>query len=182
MQDTIKSLVEQFWSWIGITLEKVDTIIDGEDVNIHIQTPDSALIIGMHWKSLDSFNHILSRIIEKITGSFVHVHLEVNDYMKSKDERLFRFLDSKINTVMSTGKSARIQNLNSYDRKKAHNYISLKNIDKLTTHSEWAPNARELVLEYTWELVHAVYTYPSTTKASSTTSNLDNLSEDGIGI
>ncbi len=71
-----------------------------------------------------------------MTDSFVHVHLEVNDYIKSKEEKMFRFLDSKIAFIMSTGKSTQIQNLNSYDRKKAHNYISEKKIEKLTTHSE----------------------------------------------
>lgn len=179
MQDTIQSLVTHFWHWLGIALEKVETVVIGEDVNIHIQTSDSALIIGMHGKSLDSFNHILARMIEKVTGSFVHVHLEVNDYMKAKDERLFRFLDSKIAFVMSTGKPTQIQNLNSYDRKKAHNYISEKKIEKLTTHSEWAGAERVLVVEYTGE----IKTAPTPRSTSSTsTMSVDDLSEDGVGI
>jgi hypothetical protein len=56
--------------------------------------------------------------------------------MKAKDERLFRFLDTKIALIISNGKSIRIPNLNPYDRKKAHNYISERKIEKLATHSE----------------------------------------------
>lgn len=90
----------------------------------------------MHGKNIEIFQHLLSRMIEKIVGKYIHVHLEVNDYMKQKDERLFRFLESKITFIMSTGKSAKIPNLNAYERKKAHNYIAEKNIAGLSTQSE----------------------------------------------
>ncbi len=56
--------------------------------------------------------------------------------MKAKDERLFRFLDSKIAFVTETGKNTRIPNLTSFERKKAHGYISEKAIVGLTTKSE----------------------------------------------
>ena len=75
-------------------------------------------------------------MIEKITGDYVHVHLEVNDYVKSREEKMYRFLDSKVALVMSTGKPSQIPNLSSYDRKKAHSYISDKAIVGLSTHSE----------------------------------------------
>lgn len=136
MHDTIRTLVEQFWKGLGITLETCETRITGEDIDICIKTPDSALVIGMHGKSLESFTHILSRMIEHVTGAYVHVHLEVNDYVKSKEDKMFRFLDSRIALIVSTGKSIQVMNLNSYDRKKAHGYISEKAIPGLSTHSE----------------------------------------------
>ncbi len=83
----------------------------------------------MHGKNLESFQHIIGRIAERSTGKYYHVHLEVNDYMKSKDERFFAFLESKISFTMSTGKSIRIPSLSSFERKKAHNYISEKKVE-----------------------------------------------------
>ncbi len=82
----------------------------------------------MHGKNIESFQHLLGRMLEKSLEKHVHLHLEVNDYMKAKDERLFRFLDTKIAFVTGTGKISRIPNLTSYERKKAHSYISEKNI------------------------------------------------------
>jgi predicted RNA-binding protein Jag len=82
----------------------------------------------MHGKNIEIFQHLLSRMIERKTEKFIHVHLEVNDYMKMKDEKLFRFLDSKITLVTSTGRSIRMPSLTSYERKKAHGYIADKNI------------------------------------------------------
>jgi spoIIIJ-associated protein len=92
-------------------------------------TPDSALLIGMHGKSIESIQHLLSRLLEKQFENFVHVHLEVNDYMKQKDERLYQFLESKIALVISNGKDVQMPSLTSYDRKKAHGYISSKMIE-----------------------------------------------------
>ena len=109
---------------------------DGDDLSVEIRTPDSPLLIGMHGKNLEAFQHILGRIAEKELGRFTHLHLEVNDYMKAKDERLFHFLDSKIAFVTSSGKITRIPNLSPFERKKAHSYISQKKIDGLSTKSE----------------------------------------------
>lgn len=90
----------------------------------------------MHGKNIDAFQHLLSRMIERKTDSLVHVHLEVNDYMKQKDEKLFRFLDSKIAMVTTTGQSIRMPSLTPYERKKAHNYIADKTMIGLKTQSE----------------------------------------------
>jgi predicted RNA-binding protein Jag len=56
--------------------------------------------------------------------------------MKQKDEKLFRFLDSKIVLVTSTGKSIHMPSLTPYERKKAHSYIADKNMTGLKTQSE----------------------------------------------
>jgi predicted RNA-binding protein Jag len=109
----------------------------------------------MHGKNMDAFQHLLSRMIENITKKYIHVHLEVNDYMKTKDERLFRFLDSKISFVMSTGKTSRIPNLTSYERKKAHNYIATREIAGLSSHSDGEGAERALFLAYSGPLISA---------------------------
>lgn len=152
MKDSIVSLIKNFFEGLGISITSLNTDIVEKDVNIRIETPDSSLLIGMHGANLASFQHLLSRMIEKQAHEYVHVHLEVNDYMKSKDERLFRFLDSKIEFVTSTGRSSKIPNLTAYERKKAHNYISERAIPGLSTHSDGEGTERALILEYTGEI------------------------------
>lgn len=120
----MQELFEKFFHGLGIEVTSITIIEEGGDISLRLETPDSPLIIGMHGKNLEVFQHLLCRMLEKTVGHFVHLHLEVNDYMKSKDERLFRFLDSKITLVMETREVTRIPNLNAYERKKAHNYIA----------------------------------------------------------
>lgn len=75
-------------------------------------------------------------MIEHHTHERIHVHLEINDYMKNKDEKLYRFLDSKIAIVKHTYQSVQIPNLTAYERKKAHSYIADQHIVGLSTESE----------------------------------------------
>ena len=173
--------IETFFWDLGITLESCSVKDDGDDLSVEIRTPDSPLLIGMHGKNLEAFQHILGRIAEKELGRFTHLHLEVNDYMKAKDERLFHFLDSKIAFVTSSGKITRIPNLSPFERKKAHSYISEKKIDGLSTKSEWEGSERALVLSFTGTLIPVSPVISSPRVIHKKDHTLD-LALDGVGI
>jgi predicted RNA-binding protein Jag len=93
-----------------------------------VETPDSAILIGIHGKNIETFQYLLSRMIERKLDSHIHVHLEVNDYMKQKEEKLYVFLESKITKIISTGEPIQLPNLTPYERKKAHGYIAEKQV------------------------------------------------------
>lgn len=183
MQESVQTQIQTFFNGLGIVVEALEVNQEGDDINVRVQTPDSALLIWMHGKNIESFQHLLGRMMEKDLGHHIHLHLEVNDYMKSKDERLFRFLDSKIAFVTSTGKSARIPNLSSYERKKAHGYISEKAISWLKTRSDGEGAERALFLEYSGEIKQVEPSVKSVARPTpSNSSQIASLSEDGIGI
>ena len=103
--------------------------------------------------------------------------------MKQKDEKLFRFLDSKIAMVTSTGQSIRMPSLTPYERKKAHNYIADKNMVGLKTQSEWEWTDRALVISYTGELIKK----PSSSSINITPTKTSRhtemyISDEGVGI
>jgi len=172
-----EQIVQKFFDTIGIPFEWLSIILSGDELNIAIQTPESALLIGMHWKNLESFQHIIARMIEKQTKKFIRVHLEVNDYMKAKDERLFRFLDSKIEVVLSNGKPFSIKNLNAFERKKAHDYIALKSNEWIRTHSEGEWENRVLILS-----LQDGISPRSIAKAIPEVQTHNMISEDGVWI
>lgn len=174
----MKAFTQSFFEGLGIKIDSLTITEEGDDISINIETPDSSLIIWQHGKNMDVFKHLLGRVAEKKLGRFIHLHLEVNDYIKSKDERLFRFLESKISFVMSTGKSIRIPNLSAFERKKAHNYISEKKIEWLSTKSEGEWEERALMLSYTGVLVANTQNQ----KERSPSSDIDSLSLEGVGI
>ncbi len=180
----MKAFLDTFFTGLGIQVDSLELKEEGDDLSVRVQTPDSSLLIGMHGKNIEAIQHLLWRIAEKKLAKFIHVHLEVNDYIKSKDERLFRFIESKLSLLMSTGKSLQIPSLSSFERKKAHNYIAEKNIEWLTTKSEWEAANRMLVLAYTG--VPTISTTLSiqkpSTKSTPSLSSHDTLSEDGVGI
>jgi predicted RNA-binding protein Jag len=141
MNDTLIQTFEKFLKYMNISVDglTVNQWSDG-DYQIDIKTPDSALLIGIHGQNIQALSHIFSRMSEKLLWAHTIVHLEINDYMKEKDAKFFKYLDSRIEIVMKTGKELTIPNLNSYERKRAHDYISEKQIAWLRTFSqgEWS--------------------------------------------
>jgi hypothetical protein len=172
-----QTFVTDFFVWLWIELQWIGVVLNGENLDVRIETPDSHLLIGTHGKTLDSLVHLLGRMIEKQTGKYTYVHLEVNDYMQAKDDRFFRFLDHKIQFVQQTGKTIRIPNLTSFERKKAHGFISEKKIEWLSTHSDGQGNERVLVIEFTGKQLADTPMTPHNTAYNS-----EFLSEDGVWI
>jgi predicted RNA-binding protein Jag len=177
MQSTILAMVTAFWTGLGITTTSISVDVVWDDISIRVETPDSALLIGIHGKNIPLFQHILSRMIEKETQSFVHVHLEVNDYMKQKDEKLMRYIDSRILLIQSDWVSIRIPSLTAYERKKSHSYIADKQIIWLSTQSEGEWVERALVLSYTGDIHNKTGLPPAAIVQSEPT-----ISDDGVGI
>jgi predicted RNA-binding protein Jag len=179
MHTPLHDLIETFFTKLGLSITSLTIDIVETDINIRIETPDSALLIGMHGKNLESFTHVLSRLIEKVTEKHLHIHLEVNDYMKQKDEKFFHFLESKINTVRATGNPARIENLTSFERKKAHQYIVDRSFRDITSHSAGEGTSRALILELSISSNTQTITPLESRGSLPSTANLP---EDGIGI
>ena len=174
----MKAFTQSFFEGLGIQIDALSVTEEGDDISINIETPDSSLLIWQHGKNMEVFKHLLSRVAEKKLGKYIHLHLEVNDYMKSKDERLFRFLESKIAFVMSTGKSIRIPNLSAFERKKAQNYIFEKKVEWLSTKSEGEWEERALMLMYSGPLVNTTQVH----NERSSSSDIESLSLEGVGI
>ncbi|MFZ4460977.1 MAG: hypothetical protein ACOYN2_00010 [Patescibacteria group bacterium] len=131
MKDSIQELSTKFFSLMSVAVDSIE--VTAEDVERHIyritvKTPDSKLLIGVHGQTLDLTTHLLSRMIEKEHQRTVTVHLEVNDYLKSKDERLYRYIDTKIAETIQSGNEITLSSLTGYERKKVHAYIAEKNI------------------------------------------------------
>jgi predicted RNA-binding protein Jag len=177
MQTIILPLITEFWTGLGIVITSITVDVVWDDVSIRVETPDSAILIGMHGKNIAIFQHLLSRMIERKTAKFVHVHLEINDYIKLKDQKLMQFIDSKILLIQSKWGSIRIPSLTPYERKKAHNYIAELAIIWLWTQSEGEWIERSLILSYT-----GVVAPISTDKYIAPTKTELVISENGVGI
>ena len=166
MIETIHTLSESFFTKMGIVVESL-TVTPEEGspgtLSIELKTPDSALLIGIHGRTLESIKQLLARMIERTTGMDYRIRLEVNDYMRARDEKLYRFVDRKIEHVLETKHDAAIPNLTSYQRKKVHDYVSEKHIEGLHTYSIGEGTERQIYISL------------------GVATKLD-ITEDGIGI
>ncbi|MDR2411595.1 MAG: hypothetical protein LBD88_03290 [Candidatus Peribacteria bacterium] len=78
----------------------MEVINEEQDVFlIKIASKESPLLIGTNGKNLETILSIIKLIIKKNTEKSVKVHIEVNDYLKSKDDKLKNYIISKVKIV-----------------------------------------------------------------------------------
>ncbi|MDD2870552.1 MAG: KH domain-containing protein [Candidatus Gracilibacteria bacterium] len=137
MKNEIKSLTQEFFDRLNIKIDSLDVVNeDNANIfNIIIKTGESGLIIGPNGRNLDSIQNILKLMISNKVGEKVKIHLEINDYIKSKDDRLFDFIKSKIEYVKKTKKDFCLPFYSAYERKKIHGFISEMKSESIFTKS-----------------------------------------------
>lgn len=147
MNNKIKNIVEEFFNNLWIDIKNIN--VEEKEKNIFlikIQTSDSWKIIWPHWKNLDSITNILKIIVlKKINDSEkIKIYLEVNDYLKSKDDRLKDFIISKVKFVEKTWKDLKMPFFSAYDRKKIHDIVANYWNESIFTQSIWEWKERRI--------------------------------------
>jgi predicted RNA-binding protein Jag len=131
MFEKVKALAENFFRLMGVTVDEINVTEDAGEksiFNIAIKTPDSKLLIGIHGQTLEIIKQLLSRMIERSLAIQITLHLEINDYIKSREEKLFRYIDSRIDYAIEQQREIILPTMTSYERKKAHSHIADRNI------------------------------------------------------
>lgn len=146
MEESIKNLTLEFFHKLNIVIDSCE--VKAEEANIflvRVETKESGIVIGPHGKNLETIQFLLKLIASKMQEQNIVLHLEVNDYLKAKEEKLFNFVQSKIKIVQTSGKDLELPFLTAYERKKVHSYVwELKS--NIFTKSEWEGKDRRMSL------------------------------------
>lgn len=143
----VTQIVKNFFEKLSVEIQSLEISQEEENIfYVKIQTPDSALIIGYSGKTLEDIRLILRNILSKISGNNTIIHLEINDYLIKKDEKLFEFIEKKIELLKKTGNDIVLPYFNSYDRKKIHAYIANLKDDTITSKSSGEWRERKITL------------------------------------
>ena len=148
MQNKINKLIKDFFEKLNISINslEIDKSDDKNIYNIKIKTDESWLIIWSHWKNLDAIQNILKNIISNNIWEKIKIHLEINDYIKTKDDRLFDFIQKEIEYVKKTGKEIKLPYYSAYERKKIHSYVHNLENPWVETKSRWEWKERRLYI------------------------------------
>lgn len=142
--EIIRQISNDFFDKIWINLNNLEIIKEDENIfYIKVKTNDSSLLIWYLWKNLEDVKIILRAILSKINWKNLILHLEVNDYLSKKEDKLFNFIKKKIEIVKSW-KEVILPFFNSYERKKIHSYVSELKDKTIFTKSIWEWEQRRL--------------------------------------
>ncbi len=146
VEDIIKNIVEEFFSKMLVDFSNLDVKKELENIYyIKLETTDSSLIIWTRWRNLEDIKNILKILINKRAEENIIIHIEVNDYLKAKEDKLISYIKNKIDYVKDTNKDFRLPFFSAYERKKIHSYVSDLKSD-IYTKSEWEWKDRRLFI------------------------------------
>jgi spoIIIJ-associated protein len=117
--NVIKTTIEEFFAIVGIDGEI--TIKEEEDIiEVNLATEDSGIVIGHHGDTLEALQLILALILQKKTGEFKRVSVEVGDYKKNRSEWLTNLASETKERVLAENREVHLYDLKSWERRVIH--------------------------------------------------------------
>ncbi len=145
--NNISNIITIFFEKLNIQIDSLEVQKEEEHIfYIKLQTPDSSLLIGYSWKTLEDIRLILTSLLRQFSWEKTLIHLEINDYLIKKDEKLFDFVRRKAEIVQRTGQEITLPFFNAYERKKIHSFILTLNDESLSSKSIWEGKDRKITL------------------------------------
>ena len=126
-KDDIKILINNFIKEIGKYINltiKTDIYFTNENIKVILDSENNAVLIGKNGKMLNSIQTLLMKHIENETSMNLKVYIDIENYKQKKIENLEKNVRKIINEVLLTKIDAKLDEMNSYERRIVHNIVS----------------------------------------------------------
>ncbi|MCB2156967.1 hypothetical protein KQI84_18980 [bacterium] len=117
-REVVTGMVNRFQP--GSTCE---VFVEEGSIIARIDAPEPSIFIGRGGGTLDSMQHVITRILTKSEDDFPQVFLDVGDYREKKLERLEDIAEQAARRALKTRRNVRLRPMPSQDRKFIHNYL-----------------------------------------------------------
>lgn len=144
--EKIKKIILELFSEINIQAE-VEINYDEEAgvLNIGIESPEAAVLIGFHGETLQSLQLITSFMVHKLLERWVKVSVNVGDYRQKREDQLTKLALNLAMKVKFSGETQSIPNLNASERRIVH--LVLTDHPDVYTQSEGDGEQRQLFIK-----------------------------------
>jgi spoIIIJ-associated protein len=117
--DLAKKLMAGLLERVGVKVE-VEVVLKEGDLYLEIKGDQEGILIGRHGRTLDSFQFLINRMVNKHLETPVRIILDINDYRKRKTENLKKMAIRIGEKVKSKGRPVTIGPFDAHDRRLIH--------------------------------------------------------------
>jgi spoIIIJ-associated protein len=134
VEEQIKEFAEGLLLRSGIANAEISVSLVDNVYKVDIGNVQNAgFLIGKDGKFLDSFEHILNQMINKVEKKKLRISVDVDGYRARRVEALLSKVNSVINKVLERGRSITLEPLNSENRRLVHQFVEKKSKLKTMT-------------------------------------------------
>lgn len=145
--ERIKDLTESLLTSLGVSeyqLE-IDRDLENELVCVSIDLEDPGMMIGFKGRTLNSFQQILSLMINNSPEEYQRILVDINNYRQEQDDRLREVASRAAEKAVETGQEVRLLPMSSYERRLIH--MTLSDDPQIETYSEGEGSSRRIVIK-----------------------------------
>jgi len=139
-----KEFLEKTFKEMGIEVS-VSVEVGKDSVYVDVEGKDTGTVIGKRGQTLDALQYLTSLVVNKSENEYIRVVLDAEGYRAKREATLEALAFRLAEKVLNTGKSARLEPMNPYERKVIHS--SLHNVEGINTRSEGDEPYRRVVIE-----------------------------------
>ncbi|MFV0425185.1 MAG: RNA-binding cell elongation regulator Jag/EloR [Bacilli bacterium] len=140
-----EEFVRELLSHFDINEVTIDSSFSNNVVCVSIDCENNGILIGKNGKTLNSIIHITSQTLRRQVGRYIKVSVDVGDYKEARVKQLERIAHSVSRSVAKTKVEAKLEPMNSYERRIIHEYLA--NDKFVTTTSEGEEPKRFVVIK-----------------------------------
>lgn len=140
----IKNYLVKLLKDLGFTVN-IEIKINENIPTYTIYSDNDALLIGKNGKNLQALSIVVSQYIKKEIGESYKFLIDINSYKEKHEKTLIRLAKNIAREVANTKIEAKLDSMNSYERRIIHN--ALTNHKKVYTESEGEEPNRYVVIK-----------------------------------
>lgn len=95
-----------------------------KQIYIKMYSNNNPVLIGKNGQTLEALQNIIKNVISKSIGIYPIIILDVEDYKAKQERRIERLAKDTAREVLKTKIEARLDNMNSYERRIVHNILT----------------------------------------------------------
>ncbi len=143
--DIVKQLATEFLQKLTIEA-KIAVEEDSQgSIHLHLETPESGLLIGYHGETLNSFQLLLGIMVHKQLGEWVRVVVHVGDYREKREQTIKAMALRIAEEVSQNSQPVAMPYLSSFERRIVH--LTLAEHPTVKSESEGEGRYRRLVIK-----------------------------------
>jgi len=141
----IKQYLNKLITDMGLEVSFEMKIREGQ-IGIKMYSNNNPILIGKNGQTLAALQNIIRQVVFKEIGMYPYLVLDVENYKEKQVKNIERLAKNIAREVLKTKVEAKLENMNSYERRTVHNALSeFKNI---TTTSEGDEPNRHIIVKY----------------------------------
>lgn len=117
---------------------------DPKNIRLKITGVDTSVLIGRRGETLDSIQYLTGLVVNRHSDDYIRIMLDAENYRQKRQATLENLARRLAGNVLRTGKPARLEPMNPYERRIMH--AALQDNNEVETYSEGVDPNRYVVI------------------------------------